>query len=250
MYSIGQLSKKTGVTVRTLDYYDEVGLVVPSSATDGGHRLYSEHDVLRLEQVLALKYMGFSLQQIKKILEESTVTWQQSINRQLEMVKQQQIRLQALEKALEGVLHSIEFEGEVKWPVIFETIRLFQHDPQCASHMFEKYFSNEEVKDILHLNNQLTKDDLRKWLAVIRDIQAHLHEDPGSDIAQSLTGRWLEQVQDMFGSDESRLDKMWEAVKDRQNGIAFYPLDEEMIHFIERALTIMYAKRDRRGEEQ
>lgn len=248
MYSIGQLSKKTGITVRTLDYYDEVGLVVPSSATDGGHRLYSENDVLQLQQVLALKYMGFSLQQIKKILKESSVSWQRSLNQQLEMVRQQQLRLKSLEKALEGVLYSIEFEGEVKWPIIFETFRLFHHDPECVSRMYERYFDTEEVKDILHLNNSLTKEDLRKWHHIIQEIQAHLHEDPGSEPVQTLIGKWLEQVQNMFGSDESRLDKMWEVVKDQKDGIAFYPMNAEVIHFIERAIAIMEEKR--RGEVQ
>lgn len=75
MYSIGQLSKETGVTVRTLDYYDEINLLNPSSTTEGGHRLYAEDDVLRLQQVLAMKYMGFSLEQIKEKLDESVVTW-------------------------------------------------------------------------------------------------------------------------------------------------------------------------------
>ena len=84
MYTIGKLSKNTGVTVRTLDYYDEIGLMKPSSKTEGGHRLYSEDDVLRLERILALKYMGFSLEQIKDILENSTSTWQESIQQQLE----------------------------------------------------------------------------------------------------------------------------------------------------------------------
>lgn len=249
MYSIGQLSKKTGVTIRTLDYYDEVGLVVPSSATDGGHRLYSENDVLQLQQVLALKYMGFTLQQIKKILKESSVSWQRSLNQQLEMVKQQQLRLKSLEKALEGVLYSIEFEGEVKWPIIFETIRLFHHDSEGVSRMFEKYFDNEEVEDILHLNNCLTKEDLRKWHHIVNEIQAHLHEDPGSDIVQTLIENWLQQVQNMFGSDESRLDKMWEVVKDQRDGIAFYPMNAEVIHFIERAISIM-ERREEGGEEQ
>lgn len=247
MYSIGQLSKKTGVTVRTLDYYDEVGLVVPSSATDGGHRLYSENDVLRLEQVLALKYMGFSLQQIKKILKESTVSWQQSIDQQLAMVKQQQIRLQALEKALEGVLYSIEFEGEVNWSIIFEMIRLFQQDPECAFRMFEKHFNNEEAKEIVRLNVRLGKEDLRKWHDIILEIQAHLDEDPGSDISQSLANRWLEQVRSMFGTDESRLDKMWEVVKDQQDGIAFYPMNAEVVQFLERAAAIMHERQTSGG---
>src|SRR5690606_40584262 len=100
MYTIGKLSKNTGVTVRTLDYYDEIGLIKPSSKTSGGHRLYSEDDVMKLERVLALKYMGFSLDQIKDILENSTSNWQDSIQHQLELVKREQERLKMLEQAL------------------------------------------------------------------------------------------------------------------------------------------------------
>ena len=128
MYTIGKLSKNTGVTVRTLDYYDEIGLMKPSSKTEGGHRLYSEDDVLRLERILALKYMGFSLEQIKDILENSTSTWQESIQQQLELVRREQERLQILEQALLGVSYSIEIEGEINWQIIFSIIQLYQQD--------------------------------------------------------------------------------------------------------------------------
>ncbi|WP_237049268.1 MerR family transcriptional regulator [Lentibacillus amyloliquefaciens] len=52
-----------------MDYYDEINLLKPSSTTEGGHSLYDKDDVLRLQQVLALKYMGFSLEQIKEKLD-------------------------------------------------------------------------------------------------------------------------------------------------------------------------------------
>ena len=78
MYSIGKLSKKTGVTKRTLDYYDEIGLLKPQSTTGGGHRLYGEDEVFKLEQILAMKYIGFPLEQIKLIIEESTQTWEEA----------------------------------------------------------------------------------------------------------------------------------------------------------------------------
>src|SRR5699024_8201408 len=141
MYSIGQLSKKTGVTVRTLDYYDEINLLKPSSTTEGGHRLYNEDDVLRLQQVLALKYMGFSLEQIKEKLDESIITWQQLVEQQLEMVGQQKKRLQALEQALRGVLYSIQFEGEIKWSIVFEIIYLFQRDTEAVQHFYDHYLN-------------------------------------------------------------------------------------------------------------
>ena len=65
--SIRRLTKETGVTVRTLRYY-EIDLLKPSGKTEGGHRLYSEADVIRLQQILFLKEMGFSLKESANML--------------------------------------------------------------------------------------------------------------------------------------------------------------------------------------
>lgn len=63
-YSTGELAKLTGVTVRTVQYYDEKGLLKPSDLTDGGRRLYSEADLTTLRAILLLKDLGFSLKDI------------------------------------------------------------------------------------------------------------------------------------------------------------------------------------------
>lgn len=242
MYSIGEMSKKTGVTIRTLDYYDEIGLVKPSSTTTGGHRQYEEEDVMRLEQVLALKYMGFSLGQIRSILQESTATWQQSIQHQLEMIAQQQKRLQALERALKGVLYSIEFEDGVNWPVILDIISLFQQTPDIDSKLYDKYFNNEEIESIVQMNKEIDPGILGQWTSIIYEVRAVMHEDPASDNAQRVAERWMEQVYAMYGKDEELLDKMWQSLVDNKDSIAFYPMDKDVISFIERAVPIMYER--------
>lgn len=233
MYTIGQLSKKTGVTVRTLDYYNEIDLLHPSSATDGGHRLYDEDGVMRLEQILALKYMGFSLQKIKKILNESEVTWQTAIEKQLEMVRQEKRRLEALEQSLYGVSASIQVEDEINWPIIFDIIQLFQKDPEARVHPYKKYFDGKEFNTIMQLNEQMAEKDSQEWLAIIQDIRANLNADPASETAQHLADRWLKHVKKMFGTDEARLEKMWEAITDYKDDIVFYPMDREVVDFIE-----------------
>ncbi|MEG2788835.1 MAG: MerR family transcriptional regulator [Romboutsia sp.] len=53
------------VTVRTLQYYDKEGLLNPSSKSEGGRRLYTKKDIVKLPQILSLKYLGFSLDEIK-----------------------------------------------------------------------------------------------------------------------------------------------------------------------------------------
>ena len=70
LYTTGQLAEKAFVTIRTLRYYDKVGLLKPSHHSDGGHRLYTDEDLFRLEQILGLKFLGFSLTEIKRFLEK------------------------------------------------------------------------------------------------------------------------------------------------------------------------------------
>ncbi|TFJ92003.1 MerR family transcriptional regulator [Lentibacillus salicampi] len=244
MYTIGQLSKKTGVTVRTLDYYDEIGLIKPSSKTEGGHRLYMDNDVMTLERVLALKYMGFSLEKMKDVLNESTSTWQQSIQHQLEMVQREQDRLKTLEQALTGISYAIEFEGEINWSMIFGTIRLFQQAPEDALQQYKGYLSDEEMRKIMDINAGMSEDDIAEWTGIIHDIKNNLEIDPGSEKAQQLAERWMNQADNMFEQDEELLSDMWEALQNLKEGIAFYPMDQDVINFIERALTIKYAHRE------
>jgi len=63
--TVGQLAKRMGTTVRTLQYYDLEGLLPPSDETYGGRRLYSDKDLIRLHQIQSLKYLGFSLDEIR-----------------------------------------------------------------------------------------------------------------------------------------------------------------------------------------
>ena len=63
--TVGEVAKKMGVTVRTLQYYDKEGLLPPSAESDGGRRLYTDKDLVMLNQIISLKSLGFSLDDIK-----------------------------------------------------------------------------------------------------------------------------------------------------------------------------------------
>jgi DNA-binding transcriptional MerR regulator len=67
---VGELAQQTGVSVRTLHYYDEIGLLSPSSHTDAGHRLYADSGIICLQQIMFLRQVGFSLEEIRDCLEQ------------------------------------------------------------------------------------------------------------------------------------------------------------------------------------
>lgn len=133
MLTIGQLAKRTGVTIRTLRYYDKMGLLIPTDYKEGGHRLYSLNDLLRLQQIQSLKFIGFSLKDIADLLESHYIEEQQLIHsivfkkRELiaeqERIRQNIDQLDHMKAIISGyekidvklfcfIIHSILFEEE------------------------------------------------------------------------------------------------------------------------------------------
>ncbi|AXF57502.1 MerR family transcriptional regulator [Salicibibacter kimchii] len=246
MYTIGKLSKKTGVTVRTLDYYDEIGLLKPQSATEGGHRLYGEEEVMRLEQILALKYLGFSLEKIQSVLHESAHTWEEALSEQLLIVKDQKKRLDELEQSLSAVLYSIRIEDEVHWPLIFGAMRLFQQDKEEITRVLDRYLDPAQQEKMLSVD--LDEKKKQEWTTLILEIRDHLHVSPDSDIAQQLADRWLEGAYNMFDGDEEFLGNAWEAITEESDGIMFYPMTREVVTFITEAIQAKEAKENEDNE--
>ena len=66
---VGELAQRTGLTVRTLHHYDAIGLLRPSLHTEAGYRLYTAGDIARLQQVLSLRQLGFSLDEVRGCLD-------------------------------------------------------------------------------------------------------------------------------------------------------------------------------------
>src|SRR3954454_19962824 len=66
---VGELARRTGLTIRTLHHYDEIGLLRPSQHSEAGYRLYTAGDVSRLQQVLSLRQLGFSLEEVRDCLD-------------------------------------------------------------------------------------------------------------------------------------------------------------------------------------
>lgn len=73
IYSTGELAKAAGVTVRTVQYYDKRGILLPSQLTEGGRRIYTESDLERLKIICFLRDLDFSIEQIKRVLAEDNV---------------------------------------------------------------------------------------------------------------------------------------------------------------------------------
>lgn len=104
---IGELAKATGLTVRTLRHYDQIGLLRPEARTSGGYRLYTDAEVRRLQQIRSLQSLGFSLERIGTLLDgneaslPNVIGWQlRTIDRELAALQRLRARVHAVSQVL------------------------------------------------------------------------------------------------------------------------------------------------------
>lgn len=107
-WKVGELAKRTGLTVRALHHYDKLGLLVPSERTEAGHRLYAEEDVRRLYRILTLRQLGLRLAEISSLLDGDDSGLIATVRRHLERVERDLEHGQRLRRRLVQILDALE----------------------------------------------------------------------------------------------------------------------------------------------
>src|SRR5438270_11319965 len=103
-YSVGELAKLTGVTVRALHHYDEIGLVRPSQRSAAGYRLYDRDDVLRLQHVLLLREVGLPLDDIAAVLDDPSFDRARALRDHREVLVAKRARIDTMLAALDAAV--------------------------------------------------------------------------------------------------------------------------------------------------
>src|SRR5262249_37858942 len=138
MWKVGQLAKRTGISVRTLHHYDQIGLLRPSHRTESGHRLYDRDDVVRLQQIVMLRQLGFALEEMGATLADASLP--RLIDLHLARLRDQIDRQRRLIARLERMSVWLRAEQEVSVEEFFKTIEEMT--------MFEKYMTEEQLETL------------------------------------------------------------------------------------------------------
>ncbi|HEY8742199.1 MAG TPA: MerR family transcriptional regulator [Chloroflexota bacterium] len=151
LYRSGQFAEKTGVSIRTLRYYDKVGLLSPAQRTDAGYRLYSDEDLVRLQQILALKFLGFSLEEIKVCLQSVPRGLQEALAEQRSMAQEWRRRLDLVIQALAEAEQLLQ-ANQCDWESMVHVIRAIQMEQN--QDWRQKYFNEEQLKTMEELGRK------------------------------------------------------------------------------------------------
>lgn len=212
--TIGEVVKLIGVTKRTLQYYDYEGILKPSGQSEGGHRLYSHKDLVRLHQINSMKYLGFSLSEIKSKLPAIDTPKEVSdlLTHQATEIREKIKSLVDVLESIEGLNREVLRMNEVDWRKYADIIGAFIN--KSSSSWMIKYLDSE-------INEQMS----RAWGGTIHDqsvakeqdkmmkIAAKLQKeglDPTSEKAQAFALQYWNHILKATEKDPSLLTKLME----------------------------------------
>ncbi len=209
--TVGDLAKKLNTTVRTLQYYDKEGLLSPSAESDGGRRLYTDKDVVKLHQILSLKYLGFSLNDIKTRLValETPSQVEKLLEGQASQIADRINELQGVLTSIQALQAEVAGMQQVDFAKYAEIITLLQLGNE--NYWVVKHF---ESKTMEHIKNRFDEQSARalydQWVELCSRAVRLLNKGvtPDSEQAQNLAKDWWDMVLEFTGGDMSLMAEL------------------------------------------
>lgn len=237
MKTVKEVSEIAGVSIRTLRYYDEIGLLKPTELTDAGYRLYDDKALERLQEIMFFKELELPLQDIRELMDKPGYDREQALLTQKRLLEQKRNRLDGLIELISDVMRGVNtmsFEAFSKE----EVEQILDHTLQCMSEevleeQIQKYGSREKYRDSLAagLTDEQALADVFKWYggkekameAIMQssgnaeDIKQEqdetdriyqqfvtAKENGNADMAQNAVGQLAESYKKMFALDNAR----------------------------------------------
>ncbi|GIO10127.1 MerR family transcriptional regulator [Brevibacillus reuszeri] len=238
-YGTGEIAKLLQITKRTLRFYDQIGLLTPSSLSEGGHRIYTEEEIEKLYKIRLLKALGLNLKQVKLIFEESTLEWEDLLQQQLEEIENQMKKYKLMQEIILVVQRSIKLEGKMDWDNLFRYLHLlYETKPDARQIGLINLFTEEEL-DFLEKHLPRIQDDdprTQEFIELFAEIKADENRDPASEKAKAWAKRFLQASDRLFAGREELREKLWRIQKEAPELITHYPVDNSILDFIETAV--------------
>lgn len=202
-WKIGDLAKRVNLSVRTLHYYDEIGLLKPSMRTEADHRLYTEADIIKLQQIVSLRQLGFCLEEIKNCLNDANfepkIVLKSHINKLHRQIKLQQ----ELVKVLEGIYTRLEESEVISVTDLFRAIEV----TKMLENMINKHYTPEQLEYLDRrkktIGDEAIKAVEKEWQNLFTAFKLEMEKgtDPSDEKVLALARRSQELIAAFTGGD-------------------------------------------------
>jgi DNA-binding transcriptional MerR regulator len=182
-FRVREFAALAGVTGKTLRHYDRVGLLTPRR-TDAGYRIYSADDLLRLQQIATLKLLGFSLAQVRRVLQDGVRPLREALPAQRAALQERRAQI---DRALMAIDRAEQAQGDRQddTAVLAELMGVLS---MGSVEVLKKYFTDEAW---LRWRSRHDSWPSAEWMSLYRETQSALSEDPAGSHAQELARRCI-----------------------------------------------------------
>jgi DNA-binding transcriptional MerR regulator len=232
-WKIGTLARRTGLSVRTLHWYDQLGLLRPARRTPAGHRLYSEAEVLRLQQIRSLRHLGLTLAEVHDALRKPGFAPAKVLRLHLAELKAQIRRQQHLERRLERLARRLDSAGAVSVDDLLNVIEEIT--------MSEQWLTPEQLTEVRERGRKLGDAAIRaveaEWPVLIAKVRAEMENgtDPADPRVQQMARRWRELVARFSGGHPAIEEAVARHYRDDPEARAQAGLDAAILGYVRRA---------------
>jgi len=230
-----EFAKRAGVTVRALHHYDRLGLLKPSGRTHAGYRVYSDRDFARLEQIVALKFIGFPLFQIRDILRRKDTDLGAALQHQRQILAEKRDHLDRAVQAIERAEKVVSAGGEPDWEPFRKVIEVIQM--QTRKDWMKKYYTEEQLASLRQRWSPEVQAEVEQgWAALAKDVEAAIArgESPDSETGCKLAECRQKLLAMFTGGDPGIEASLRNLYADRANWPATFkkPYSDEVENFL------------------
>lgn len=221
---IGELAARSGLTVRALHHYDDIGLLKPSARADSGYRLYNRDDVARLHKVQALRKFGMSLADIATFLASPDAPFADVVSQQITALDQQIKQAATLREQL-GRLQ-LQMSGNDD-PVLDDWLGALEH-----MKLYEAHFTPEELRRLPFWQQDARRN--AKWRAMTEELKAMMARGVPTDSeeASTLAQRWMETLERDTGANLEFATRMTVMLQQQKDAGANSPISDKVQQYI------------------
>lgn len=217
-YQPHEFASRAGVTIRALHHYDRLGLLKPSGRTAAGYRLYTDRDLERLEQIVALKFIGFPLSQIRDFLNRKDVDVASALREQRRIILHKREHLDRAIRAIERAEQALASGEQTDWELFRKIIEVIQM--QTRKDWMKKYYTEDQLENLRsRWSPEVQAESESGWAELIRDVQTAIArgESPESETGHKLAERRQKLLHLFTGGDAGITANLQKLYADKPN---------------------------------
>ncbi|TYQ15760.1 UNVERIFIED_CONTAM: DNA-binding transcriptional MerR regulator [Acetivibrio alkalicellulosi] len=243
LLTVGEMAKKMDVSIRTVQYYDQIGLLNPSDFTEGGRRLYTLKDYITLHQIISLKDLGFSLKEIKERLMKSDTVEEidKYLNSQENLIEEEIKKLQINREIISKFRQEMKKVKTFDWEMLVEILSLLRKKDE--NYWIVKYFDKDVFEKLkIKIKEEKGKKYLKSMLELC-DKALILKEkkvNPKGEKGLAFAKKWWGEIIDFTDGDVKMIEQMSKIANDDGINTEFMTKFKKVEDFITNSLIYMF----------